>query len=224
MERIETQLGTLLLDGLYCQDKLKAELRGLELLCSIVNATPVWSFNLSSEKPFLCSNDDGPTILIDIFQCIQSQLIDDDPHLSIYMSQIRVCVLKDEKGIETPATDSIVSLALLGIAGWPINATPATLCEKALQSGTYTMEDCSQLLPHDFEEIQNAEQLNSAGITHASISVLTQMARRWYVCRSWTVEKVRETLAPLLSTYTANEIERYLADPDEACDSLFITA
>ena len=62
VERIDTSLGLLELDEYYSPQKLVAELRGMELLCSIVNATPVWSVKYGSERPFLISNDDGPTI------------------------------------------------------------------------------------------------------------------------------------------------------------------
>ena len=223
VERIDTLLGVIELDGHFCQQELKAELRGMELLCSIVNSTPIWSFKLGSERPFLITNDDGPTILIDIFQCIQRRLIDDDPHLAVYISQLPVCILRDPKGVQTPSTDSIISLVLLGVAGWPIQATPGTLSEKTLQNTNQVFEDCSELLPSDYEEIQNLLGLYEVGLEHESISVLAQMARRWYVCRCWDIEKVRETLEPLLANFQQREIENYLATPNDASDLLFIT-
>ncbi len=223
MERIETQLGTLHLEEGYSERRLKAELRGMELLCSIVNSTPVWSFNLSSDKPFLCSNDDGPTILIDIFGCIRKNCEDFDPHLSLYMSQRPVCVLKDEKSIDTPTTDSIISLVLLGMAGWPIESTPETLREKALKSGQYELQDITKMLPMDYEQFQRAVGLYESGVVMESISVLAQMARRWYVCRCWNFEKIQETLQPILERYQREEIERYIQTPEEASDVLFIS-
>jgi len=223
VERIETILGTLHLDDEYCKNRLKAELRGLELLCSIVNSSPVWSFNLDSEKPFLSSNDDGPTILIDIFQCMQRRLLEDDTHLTVYMSQVPVCVLKDKNRMDTPSTDSIVSLVLLGIAGWPIESTPSTLDEKAIRSGTHAIQDCSKILPPDWRQIQSALRLYEDGFVHRSISILAQMARRWYVCRCWEVEKVREVLEPILERVTGTEIMTYLEHPDETSDALFLS-
>ncbi len=164
MERIETQLGTLQLEEGYSPTRLKAELRGMELLCSIVNSTPVWSFNLSSDKPFLCSNDDGPTILIDIFDSIRKNCEDFDPHISVFMSQRSVCVLKDEESIDTPSIDSIISLVLLGMAGWPIESTPGTLSEKAHKSGSYELEDITKMLPMDYEQFQRAMGLYESGV------------------------------------------------------------
>ena len=223
MERIETQLGTLHLEEGYSQRRLKAELRGMELLCSIVNSTPVWSFNLNSNKPFLCSNDDGPTILIDIFHCIQKNCEDHDPHLSLYMSQRPVCVLKDKKSLDTPATDSIISLVLLGMAGWPIGSTPSTLREKAHKSSSYELQDITKMLPADYDEFRTATELYELGVVEEAISVLAQMARRWYVCRSWEIEKIKETLTPLLAQFQQEEIRNYLQSPHEESDRLFIT-
>lgn len=222
MERIETQLGTLQLEEGYSKTRLKAELRGMELLCTIVNSTPVWSFNLSSDKPFLCSNDDGPTIQIDVFQCIRQNCEDFDAHLSVYMSQRPVCILKDDNSIDTPTTDSIISLVLLGMAGWPLESTPSTLKEKALKSGSYELHDITKMLPADFEDVQKAIGLYELGVEHASLSALGQLARRWYVCRNWDVEKIRDTLKPILDLYQQEEIENYLRVPDERSDRLFL--
>lgn len=223
VERIDTSLGLLELDGYFCHQKLGAELRGMELLCSIVNATPVWSIKYGSNRPFLITNDDGPTILIDIFQCMQRRLNDDDPHLTVYMDQIPICVLGDPRGVETPSTDSIVSLVLLGVAGWPIHATPRTLAQKARQTTNKLFEDCSELLPSDYEEIHTMIDINELGLVHEAISRLAEMARRWYVCRCWDLEKVKDTLVPLLENFTIEEIEKYLEKPNEASDALFIT-
>ena len=224
MERIETSLGILHLDDVYCKDRLKSELRGMELLCSIVNSTPVWSFNLNSKKPFLCSNDDGPTIVIDIFGCIQRQLLQNDTHLTVYMSQRPVCILKDNNLMDTPSTDSIVSLVLLGIAGWPIRSTPETLVKKSLETSSYELQDMTKLLPSDYMRVQTALELYDLGVDHASISLLAQMARQWYVCRCWDFDQVRETLEPILERYHREDIEKYLQTPDDASDALFLSA
>jgi hypothetical protein len=224
VERIDTELGVFELDGSFCKKRLKAELRGMELLCSIINSTPVWSFNFTTGRPFLSSNDDGPTILIDIFQCMRRSLIEHDPHLAIYMSREPVCILKDRNNVDTPATDSIVSLVLLGIAGWPQNSTPATLAEKAIMCyGAEQFGDLSELLPSDYGEIQTALHLYEEGFVHEGISVLAQMARRWYVCRCWGFVKIQETLGPILQRLEENEIDNYLRHPDEESDALFLT-
>lgn len=223
VERIDTSLGQLELDDYFSREKLKAELRGMELLCSVVNATPVWSIKYGSDRPFLITNDDGPTVLIDIFQCIQRRLNDDDPHLTVYMDQIPICVLGDPNGIQTPSTDSIVSLVLLGVAGWPIHATPGTLAQKAHQTTNKVYEDCSELLPSDYDELHTMMEMNELGLVHEAISTLAEMARRWYVCRCWDRDKVNETLAPLLQNFTSKEIEKYLLEPNDASDALFIT-
>ena len=223
VKRIDTSLGELELDGYYSPEKLKAELRGMELLCSIINSTPVWSIKFGDGRPFVISNDDGPTILIDIFQCIQHKLNDDDPHLKVYMDQLPVCVLRDPKGGQTPSTDSIVSLVLLGIAGWPIHSTPATLSQKAHLTTQQIYEDCSGLLPSDYEELHTVRSLNEIGLGNEALCILSEMARRWYVCRCWDIEQVREVLVPLLADFNQKEIEKYLSAPNHASDVLFIT-
>ena len=223
VERIETSLGELELEDYFSPQKLAAELRGMELLCSIVNATSVWSIKYGSDRPFLISNDDGPSVAIDIFRCIQRRLNDDDPHLTVYMDKLPICVLRDPKGIQTPSTDSIVSLVLLGVAGWPIHATPGTLAQKAHQTTNKVYEDCSELLPSDYDELHSMMEMNELGLVHEAISTLAEMARRWYVCRCWDLEKVKETLVPLLQNFTREEREKYLSEPSDASDALFIT-
>ena len=225
MERIDTQLGELQLDGNFCTKRLKAELRGMELLCSIVNSTPIWSFDFSFTRPLLSSNDDGPTVSIDIFQSIHRNLIALDPHLTVYMSRKPVCILKDRNDVDTPATDSIVSLALLGIAGWPSNSTPATLAEKSIMcKGMLQFGDLSELLPSDYQEMQTVLHLYQEGFVHESISILAQMARRWYVCRCWEFEMIQESLEPILQQIRKHDILNYLCHPDEESDALFISA
>ena len=65
--------------------------------------------------------------------------------------------------------------------------------------------------------------INELGLVHEAISRLAEMARRWYVCRCWDLEKVKETLVPLLENFTIEEIGKYLEKPNEASDALFIT-
>ena len=224
VKRIDTSLGLLYLDEQFCSKKLAAELRGLELLCSVVNSTPVWSFELSSEKPFLSSNDNGPTILIDIFECIRKKLCEDDPHLTVYMSQRPVCILNECDFIDTPSTDSIVSLVLLGIAGWPLEYTPGTLGQKAIETVYQEITDISIILPVDYNQIQTAMHLHSENFRHEALSVLAQMARRWYVCRFWNFDKIEEVLRPFIDEIDQKDVLNYLKNPDDETDRLFLHA
>ena len=223
MKRIDTQLGTLVLDDHVCQTRLKAELRGLELLCSIVNSTPIWSLELDSEKPFIISNDNGPTILIDVFESIRKKVCEGDPHITVYMSQRPVCILRDSDVVDTPSTDSLVSLVLLGIAGWPIVSTPPTLGKKSMMASPMDIEDNTTLSTADYNQIQLALHLHQEGVIHAGISVLAQMARRLYVCRCWHIDKIKLILQPILETFEDAEVQTYLRHPDEETDVLFLT-
>ena len=160
MKRIDTQLGTLILGDIVCPKRLKSELRGLELLCSIVNSTPIWSMEMGSEKPFIISNDNGPTILIDVFESIRKKVCEGDPHITVYMSQRPVCILRDSDIVDTPSTDSLVSLVLLGIAGWPYDSTPETLRQKSLTSSHAKIENFGRLLESDHNQMQSALHLH----------------------------------------------------------------
>ena len=223
VKRIDTPLGILCLDTFFLPDQLKAELRGLDLLCSVVNSTPVWSFELSSKKPFIVSNDNGPEILIYVFECIRKKLCEDDPHLKVYMSQRPICVLNDQDIIDnTPSTDSIVSLVLLGIAGWPSDLTPKTLAKKAKYAGKGVLVDISKLLESDHNQIETAMHLYRENFNHEALSVLAQLARRLYVCRFWSFEKIDEVLRPIINEFDEQHIRNYLQKPDEETDKLFL--
>jgi hypothetical protein len=223
VKRIDTQLGTLVLDDHVCPNRLKAELRGLELLCSIVNSTPIWSLETGSQKPFIVSNDNGPTVLIDIFESIRKKVCEGDPHITVYMSQRPVCILRDSDVVDTPSTDSLVSLVLLGIAGWPIDSTPPTLGQKSIMASSVPIEDTTALSTADYNQIQSALHLQQEGFTHAGLSVLAQMARRLYVCRIWHIDKIKLILQPILESFEDAQLQRYLRNPDEETDVLFLT-
>ena len=222
MKRIDTQLGKLVIKKSFSPKQLKAELRGLDLLCTIVHSTPVWSFLLESGKPFIISNDNGPTILIDVFASICNKICDGDPHITMYISQRPVCILRDCDIVDTPSTDSMVSLVLLGIAGWPIDSTPASLSKKSMTAKTTILIDISTLLESDHNQIDSALHIYREGYPHNALSLLSQIARRWYVCRFWSIEKIKQTLEPILEKLDEQDIAMYLRQPDEETDALFL--
>jgi hypothetical protein len=222
---IATVLGELLLLEGACEQQIKAELRGLTLLIDIVNHSPNWDIESESGKPFLISRDGPPGILVDIFESMKARILGGDPHLCIYMAMKLVCVSKKGDEVLTPATDSMVSLVLLGNMGWPMKQTPRTLKEKALTQNEKAREYITEEVyfnQYDDLAIENSRIDYDAGKHMSAIAHLAAMARRWYVCRSWPFEKIRPLIAEHLANFDPQHIQRYIEAPEFPDDDLFI--
>lgn len=223
---VKTPLGNLTFVG-HCSDiELKAELRGMELLEQIVCDSNVWEFDWAAANPFLVSTDPGPQIVIDVFGCVISKLVSNDTHMTVYMASRRICVLKKPDAVNTPITDSIVSLALLGIAGWPIVSTPETMTEKSLavdESGIY-LEMKTSLEAEDLREMKHIHTLIEDSQHRNALTLTGKLSRRWYVCKGWSIEVIQQFLETLLCDIETRTIEAYLQQPSEPSDVMFLSA
>lgn len=223
---LKTPLGELSFVG-HCSDiELKAELRAMELLEQIVCDSNVWEFNWTAAKPFLVSTDPGPQVVVDVFGCVISKLVSNDSHMIVYMASRRICILKKPDAVNTPIVDSIVSLVLLGVAGWPFDSTPETMSEKSLavdESGIY-LEAKTCLEIGDLREIKDIHtHIKDSQHTNALV-LLGQLSRRWYVCKGWSVEVIQQFLETLLCDIKTETVEAYLCHPSEPSDAMFLSS
>lgn len=225
MKPIETPLGNLNVLEAACPKQIAAELRGLDLLISLVNESPRWHISQTSSIPFLMSDDGAPGIQVNIFASMKARIHGGDPHLDIMMGQRKVCVLRNRSDVMTPSTDAMVSLVLLGNMGWPIQHTPSTLSKKAmaqLEEPFECLERDLRLKELDYQAIEFAVDCYQAGQHMNAIGILGEMARSWYVCRAWELEDIQPIIAELLNEFDRKHVEAYLEDPQCPEDVMFL--
>jgi len=224
---IYTPMGPLVLEQEVDEKKLAAELRGLELLYEIACKSPNWKLELTSTRPFIRSNDGSPEIQIDVFSCISNKLLKNNVHLSITMSMQNVCVLTDfDSNEEIPSSDAMISLIMLGNAGWPPKHTPETLEEKAVG---YFKENCeiegirsSNIDFHDFELLDRCKKHLENKRYRECLIKLGELSRFLYVCKMASVEGIVDFISPILKKVPTIYRLEYLDNPEEEYDSVFL--
>lgn len=223
-QSIATPYGELFFVGKCSNIELKAELRGLELLMRVVQSSTVWEIDYSHSTPVVCSTDPGPQISIDVFQCIIGKLVENNAHLNVYMDLRRVCVLKKPSAVNTPITDSIVSLVLLGNAGWPLESTPGTMTEKSIEieeSGIYSEMKIHLRVEDRIEMKRISDSLVLLNYHDALVSI-GRLSRRWYVCKGWSLATILQFTEPLRNQINDTLLSTYLRQPNEPTDVLFL--
>ncbi len=225
------------LDGIS-PDRIEAELRGLELLQTIMLNVENWtSLNCHrSGNSQLVTRIEGYEMRIDIIKTISSFLVHNDPHLEVHLyrgrnrtvgSVERLCIALTGSHPGCAIADAIVSLVLLGESNWPRAATPHTLREFAEEAerqrlGKHLKLGLINLSLEDIEEIADVRQAIELGVSHAAIDLLCSFARRCYTCKGMEMEAVKRYILPLFEGITQAEIEAYALRPSTPADILFL--
>ncbi len=219
-------------------DRINAELRGLDLLQTIMmnveNWTPVNCHRTGNKH--LVTRIEGFEIRIDIIKTISSFLVNNDPHLEVHLyrgrnrtvgSVERLCIALTGSHPGCAIADAIVSLVLLGESNWPKEATPDTLrvfAEEAERQrlGKRLKLGLIDLSLEDIEEIADVREAIELGVPHAAIDLLCSFARRCYTCKGMEMEAVRRYILPLFEGITQAEIQAYALNPSTPADILFL--
>lgn len=224
------------LDGIN-EERIHAELRGLELLETIMQNVQAWtSFDCFAGNRFLVSSIEGFEIHIDVVKTISSFLTNNDPHLEVHLyrgrnrtvgSVERLCIALTGSHPGCAMADAIVSLVLLGESNWPEGATPHTLREFAEAArrerlGKRLKLGLIELSLEDIEEISDIREAIQLGIPHAAIDMLCSFARRCYTCKGMEIEVVKRYIQPLFEGITPEDIEAYAFNPSTPADLLFL--
>jgi len=224
---VYTPMGPLTIEDEVDEEKLAAELRGLELLYEITCKSPNWRLELSSTRPFIRSNDGSPEIQIDVFSCIINKLLKNNDHLSITMSMQNVCVLTDfYSNDKIPSSDAMISLIMLGNSGWPHKHTPETLEDKSIG---YFKENCeiegirsSNIDFHDFQSLEKCKYYLEHKMYRECLIGLGELSRFLYVCKMVSVEGIVDFITPILNQIPSIYRLEYLENPEEEYDSVFL--
>lgn len=219
-------------------EKIDAELRGLNLLHSVVAEGKAWKQMPCPESGniLLSTSVDGYELRMDVVMSVESSLLRDDPHLHLEIlrgrnrsvgSVERVCVLYNRNHPECAMADALVSLVLLAESNWPENATPHTLKEFSYAAKRSAIArrfklGIIELSPEDLEEIRDVREAMEWGIAHAALDMLCGFARRCYTCKGMEIEDVRLHTKGLFDEFDRSDILAYAANPSTPSDLLFL--
>lgn len=234
MRSVHTPFGQLVLhddEEPVAEAALQAELRGLGLLYDIVRLSDSWVVFPGKRRDYIESIDFGPRVLIDPLRTVLNRLMNDDNHLVMKMDGDWACVLASGQAMKCAIVDGLVSVVLLGTAGWPNEHTPDTLQAKAkaarvqdrLDESGKTIEEYA--IPLSYEEIIKFHEMQDRLRTQASRERLKQIgayARRMYVCGGHDQKSVQQHVQLLMEGLEAEEIEAYCDAPEEASDTMFL--
>lgn len=221
-------------------EMIEAELRGLELLQSIVKDASQWEEMDCpvSGNTLLSTSTDGYELRIDVIGTVETFLVRGDGHLEVYILRGRnrsvgavekVCILFDMNYPGCAIADALVSLVLLGEAEWPEQSTPHTLREfshaaQRLAIARRFKLGIIELTLEDLEEIQDIREALEWGVAHAAIDMLCAFARRCYTCKGMEIEDVRLNTQGLFNEINREDILAYAANPSTPSDLLFLPA
>ena len=225
-------------DGVLTSGRLRAELRGLELLNGIVSTAKSWSRKCSTDSwnTLLVTGMDGFELRIDVLKTVESYLLRNDPHIVVELYRgrnrsvgtvERVCILYNQSHPGCAIADAVVSLVLLGESNWPEGSTPNTLREfsEAAQLDRMARRlklGLIDLTLEDREEIADVRKALELGMPIAAVDMLCCFARRCYTCKGLEIEDIKRYTNPLFAEIPKKAIEAYAMRPSTPTDVLFL--
>ena len=231
MKEVDTAIGILTLPKELAQDKVDAEIKGIELFKQIIDSSKKWKVNDAiARKPIIHCKVGELTIKLNPFQTILNSYLINNFHFVLTINNCNVCVLKSHK-TGTAVIDSMISFLLLGDAGWPIESTPTTMEEVSTEQllvNRYTQIDFDKekkkysFSTNDKEQLIYAINKIENGNTWEGLAAIMRVARTKYVCAMWTMSYVVNEIKPFIDTCNDLQIAQYLENPFEPADSIFL--
>jgi hypothetical protein len=231
VREVDTAIGILTLPKELAQDKVDAEIKGIELFKQIIDSSKKWKVNDAiARKPIIHCKVGELTIKLNPFQTILNSYLINNFHFVLTINNCNVCVLKSHK-TGTAVIDSMISFLLLGDAGWPIESTPTTMEEVSTEQllvNRYTQIDFDKekkkysFSTNDKEQLIYAINKIENGNTWEGLAAIMRVARTKYVCAMWTMSYVVNEIKPFIDTCNDLQIAQYLENPFEPADSIFL--
>lgn len=223
---VTTSFGDLTLPVKSDDQRILAEVKGLTLLQTIVEQSKIWASIYSHERGEfeIFSLDDGEELSIFPLETIRKFHIHDNPHLEVTLDDEPVCILM-EQGQQCAAVDAVISLVLLGEAGWPLQQTPFQLRHKAKHLAEFRIRTGRRFSSNDYEDILRIEEFLNAERYADALAAVGAFSRRCYACKGWDIAEIRVAIEPMLEEiYRVDRrmIHDYLRAPIETADRIFI--
>jgi len=231
VREVGTAIGILALPKELPQEKVDAEIKGINLFKEIINSSTLWKINdAESKRPIAHCRVGELLIRLDPFQTIRNSYFNSNFHFVLKINGRNVCVLESHNS-ETAIIDPLISLLLLGEAGWPEEATPKTMEEVSIEQQivnrnlgimskresiklSFTVENKKDLL-YAVGQIEN-------GDSWEGLAAIMKVARSKYVCAMWTMNYVVNEIKPFIDSCNEQQISQYIESPFESTDRIFL--
>ncbi|RJU88963.1 MAG: hypothetical protein DWC07_06940 [Candidatus Poseidoniales archaeon] len=220
------------------QHRIDAELRGLCLLGSIIDKTDVWEERVleGSDRRLLVIVIDGDEVRIDVIETVHRFLVTDDSHLAVTLYRGRnrtvayedeVCILNTPLYPDCAIADALVSLVLLGAAGWPESGTLNVLWRLTKNGGPGWRGRGSKmgginLTAEDIDEIRDIQEAIDIGMPMAAVDMLQIFAQRLHSSKGVEMEDIKHHLKGLTDTIADCHFQKYAQHQTLNSDLLFL--
>tara|TARA_B110000902_G_scaffold244318_1_gene297416 strand:- start:1833 stop:2555 length:723 start_codon:yes stop_codon:yes gene_type:complete len=231
VREVGTAIGILALPKELPQEKVDAEIKGINLFKEIINSSTLWKINDAEAKRPIAHCQVGELLIrLDPFQTIRNSYFMMNFHFVLEINGRNVCVLESHNS-ETAIIDPLISLLLLGEAGWPEESTPVTMEEVSIEQQivnrdlgimskresiklSFTVENKKDLL-YGVGQIEN-------GKSWEGLAAIMKVARTKYVCAMWTMNYVLNEIKPFVDSCNEQQIAQYIESPFESTDRIFL--
>ena len=213
------------------QEKVDAEIKGINLFKEILYSSTLWKINDAiARRPIIHCRVGELILKLDPFQTIRNSYFNNDFHFVLKINGRKICVIESHNS-DTAIIDPLISLLLLGEAGWPVKSTPVTMEEVSIEQQiidrnlrldrkreskrlSFTLENKKDLL-HAVSEIEN-------GNSWEGLAAIMRIARTKFVCAMWTMNYVLNEIKPFIDSCNEQQIAEYIESPFESTDRIFL--
>ncbi|MDC0340741.1 hypothetical protein OAM96_02165 [Candidatus Poseidoniaceae archaeon] len=231
MREVDTAIGILAMPKELPQEKVDAEIKGINLFKEILYSSTLWKINDAiARRPIIHCRVGELIIKLDPFQTIRNSYFNNDFHFVLKINGRKICVIESHNS-DTAIIDPLISLLLLGEAGWPVKSTPVTMEEVSIEQQiinrnlrldhkreskrlSFTVENKKDLL-NAVSEIEN-------GNSWEGLAEIMQIARTKFVCAMWSMNYVLNEIKPFIDSCNEQQIAQYIENPFESTDRIFL--
>jgi hypothetical protein len=231
VREVDTAIGTLTLPKELPQERVDAEIKGIKLFKEIIDSSKSWKLNdARAKRPSIYCRVGDLKIDLDPFQTIENCYFDNNFHLELRINYQKVCVLESHNS-DTAHIDPLISLLLLGEAGWPMELTPKTMeavaVEQQIIDHYLGIERKAETVRLSFDTENKKHLVNALheiknGNSQTGLALILAIARQKFVCAMWTMNHVIEQIRPFVNACSDEQIAHYIENPFEQTDRIFL--
>jgi hypothetical protein len=231
VREVDTAIGTLTLPKELPQERVDAEIKGIKLFKEIIDSSKSWKLNdARAKRPKVYCRVGDYKIELDPFKTIEYCYFRNEFHFALKINSQYVCVLESHNS-DTAHVDPLISLLLLGEAGWPMELTPKTMeavaVEQQIIDHYLGIERKAETVRLSFDTENKKHLVNALheiknGNSQTGLALILAIARQKFVCAMWTMNHVVEQIRPFVNACSDEQIAHYIENPFEQTDCIFL--